>query len=121
MDSLTALFLWDRAIGLRVDRGADMSKLDDFGDSDADMVILGRNTDEIDRLIKLTKPHLEERVFGKPECFVDPAYPWCFVSSRGDPSSSSYGDIQKRKSEKSSQKSSRPKRSWLSKLMSRFQ
>lgn len=83
LDSLAALFLWDRSIALRLTHNADLSKsILHTTKNDVPFVFLGRDKKEVQELIGTFQKFLDGYVSDNYECFSNEAYPWCFVSFR---------------------------------------
>lgn len=79
LDSLTALFLWDRSTALRMEPGTNVSLVNLNKNDGASVVFLGRNRSEIEQLADLFPYSLFGYTAEEYQCFEENDYPWCFV------------------------------------------
>lgn len=80
LDSLVGLFLWDRSILLRLLPENDLEKQYSINSQkNTPLVFLGRNKDEVHRLVKRFEKFLRGYTPTHYECYDDKYYPWCFV------------------------------------------
>ena len=86
LDSLVGLFLWDRSILLRLLPENDLEKQHSINPKKKEpLVFLGRNEDEVHRLVKRFEKCLRGYSPTNYECYDDKYYPWCFVDYEYEP------------------------------------
>ena len=79
VNSLTALFLWDRTTSLRITPSATLRKIDIQPKSGDQFVLLGRSQDEVQRLIASLSLILGAYSPNRIQCYSEPNYPWCYI------------------------------------------